>query len=93
MSRHNQRGHKGRNRPNQSPRRMLYMRATAVVASPAGILLVKHNRQNDWSLPGGRMVAAENPSRRATLEVAEETGDHHCRPGSHGEICGNCRFP
>ena len=88
MSRHNQRGHKGRNRPNQSNRRMLYGRATAVVASPAGILLVKHNRQNDWSLPGGRMVAAEEPSRRAVLEVAEETGIIIADPVHMGRYAG-----
>ena len=74
MNQHNQRGHKGRKRFNQPPRQTLYFRATAVVASPAGILLVKHNRQDDWSLPGGRVVAAEDPGRRAVLEVAEETG-------------------
>ena len=88
MSRHNQRGHKGRNRPNQSPRQTLYLRATAVVASPAGILLVKHNRQDDWSLPGGRVVAAEDPSRRAVLEVAEETGIIIADPVHMGRYAG-----
>ncbi len=56
-------------------RNMLYMRATAAVFnSRAEVLLVKHNRQNEWALPGGRMVAGEDPARRAVLEVAEETG-------------------
>ena len=55
-------------------RNSLYMRATAVVFNHrAEVLLVKHNRQNDWALPGGRMVAGEDPARRVVLEVAEET--------------------
>ncbi len=40
MNRHNRGNHRGRN---QSNRRTLYLRATAVVASPTGILLVKHS--------------------------------------------------
>ena len=44
------------------------------------VLLVKHNGQNEWSLPGGRMVAGEDPARRAVLEVAEETGLHIAQP-------------
>ena len=58
-------------RPKQRP---LYPRATAVVVNQGRILLVKHNRENEWALPGGRIRAAEEPSRRAVLEVAEETG-------------------
>ena len=56
--------------------RTLYARATAVVVDPSTsrVLLVKHNRENQWSLPGGRINAAEEPSRRAVIEVAEETG-------------------
>ena len=56
--------------------RMLYSRATAVVIDPSTlkVLLVKHNRENQWSLPGGRITATEEPSRRAVIEVAEETG-------------------
>lgn len=61
-----------RRRGHPTPRR--YQRATAVVANQGHILLVKHNRQNDWALPGGYIRAAEDPSRRAALEVAEETG-------------------
>lgn len=38
------------------------------------VLLVKHNRENQWSLPGGRIKAAEEPAHRAVVEVAEETG-------------------
>ena len=85
MNRHNRGNRRGRN---QSNRGTLYLRATAVVASPAGVLLVKHNRQDDWSLPGGRVVAAEDPSRRAVLEVAEETGIIIADP-----VCRNRRFP
>ena len=70
MNRHNQ-----RNRNRQGSRRQtLYLRATGVVVSEYGILLVKHNRQNNWSLPGGGVVAAEDPARRIVLEIAEETG-------------------
>ena len=55
---------------------MLYSRATAVVVDPSTlrVLLVKHNRENQWSLPGGQIMAAEDPARRAVIEVAEETG-------------------
>ena len=53
----------------------LYGRATVVVVNQEGhVLLVKHNRQHEWALPGGQLLAAEEPSRRAVLEVAEETG-------------------
>ena len=88
MNQHSQRGHKGRNRFNQPSRQTLYFRATAVVASPAGVLVVKHNRQDDWSLPGGRVVAAEDPSRRAVLEVAEETGIIIADPVHMGRYAG-----
>ena len=54
--------------------RMLYSRATVVVRNGDSILLVKHNRQNQWALPGGQIKAGEEPERRALLEVAEETG-------------------
>ena len=55
-------------------RRSLYVRATAVVVKEGKILLVKHNGENQWALPGGRVTATEEPSLRAVLEVAEETG-------------------
>lgn len=72
MSRHNRsnrRGQTQRSRP-----RMLYLRATGVVVSDYGVVLVKHNRQKEWALPGGRVVAAEDPAHRIVLEIAEETG-------------------
>ena len=53
----------------------LYSRVTVIVGNPVGdILLVKHNRQNSWALPGGQRYAGEDPAHRAALEVAEETG-------------------
>ena len=67
MSRHNR-------KRSQKPK-WLYTRATVIVVNQEGhILLVRHNRQRDWALPGGQIRAAEEPSRRAVLEVAEETG-------------------
>ncbi|MDE2940227.1 MAG: NUDIX domain-containing protein [Chloroflexota bacterium] len=69
QSRGNQRRSSHSNR-----QRTLYVRATAVVVKEGKILLVKHNRENQWALPGGRVTATEEPSRRAVLEVAEETG-------------------
>ena len=63
-------------RYNQQPK-TLYSRVTVVVFNAAGeVLLVKHNRQNEWALPGGRPYAGEELERRATIEVAEETGLH-----------------
>ena len=66
------RGNSGRRRGcPQRRRKTLYMRATAVVVNRGNeVLLVKHNGQNEWSLPGGRVVAGEDPARRAVLEVA-----------------------
>ena len=72
MNRHNQRRRQGNQTNRES--RSLYVRATAVVVNEGRVLLVKHNRQNDWALPGGRVTATEEPRQRAILEVAEETG-------------------
>ena len=67
-----------------------YMRATAVVLNPAGeVLLVKHNRENQWALPGGKISGAEDPSQRAIVEVAEETGLHITAPQHVGRYAGN----
>ena len=52
-----------------------YARATVVVLNDDGhILLVKHNKESSWALPGGRIMAGEDPAKRAELEIAEETG-------------------
>lgn len=65
------------------------MRATAVVVNDGGkVLLVKHNGQKTWSLPGGRMVGGEDPGRRAVLEVAEETGLSITPPTHVGRYAG-----
>ena len=70
-------------------RKRLYMRATAVVLSEQGeVLLVKHRGQNAWALPGGRMIAGEDPARRAVLEVAEETGLRITAPSHIGRYAG-----
>ena len=70
--------------------KMLYGRATAVVVNPQDeVLLVKHNRQDTWSLPGGQLKAAEDPARRAVLEVAEETGLTLKDPRHAGRYAGS----
>ena len=77
-----------RRRRQQRPRR-LFSRATAVVLNPNGeVLLVKHNRENEWALPGGQIMAGEDPARRAVLEVAEETGLHIVAPQFVGRYVG-----
>ena len=66
----NQRNNRAQPRPKK-----LFSRATAAVVNDEGnILLVKHNREHTWALPGGQIYAGEEPERRAVLEVAEETG-------------------
>ena len=76
-------------RPRQQRPRSLYSRATVVVINPNGeVLLVKHNRQNEWALPGGRIMAGEDPETRAVLEVAEETGLHIVAPQFVGRYAG-----
>ena len=83
--RNNRTSNRGGNRP-----RTLYSRATVVVRNDEGhILLVKHNRQRDWALPGGRIMAGEEPDRRAVLEVAEETGIRIKSPRYVGRYAGN----
>ena len=70
--------------------KMLYSRATAVVVNPnREVLLVKHNRQDTWSLPGGQVKAAEDPAHRAVLEVAEETGLTLKKPRHAGRYAGS----
>ena len=65
------------------------MRATAVVVNENNeVLLVKHNRQDTWSLPGGQMKAGEDPAHRAVLEVAEETGVALKEPRHAGRYAG-----
>ena len=66
-----------------------YMRTTAVVVNENNeVLLVKHNRQDTWSLPGGQMKAGEDPAHRAVLEVAEETGVALKEPRHAGRYAG-----
>ena len=67
----------------------LYVRATAVVLNEHGeVLLVKHNRENMWALPGGQVRAAEDPAHRAIIEVAEETGVQVGQPKFIGRYAG-----
>ena len=67
-----------------------YVRATAVVFnSDNEVLLVKHNRQNEWALPGGMVNAAEDPMMRAVVEVAEETGLQVANATHVGRYAGN----
>ena len=77
----------GRGKTPSRPR-MLYSRATVVVRNCDKVLLVKHNRQKDWALPGGRIMAGEEPDRRAILEVAEETGLQIKSPRYVGRYAG-----
>ena len=55
--------------------RTLYLRATAVVFNQDDdLLLVKHNGERAWALPGGRVEDEEDPDERVVIEVEEETG-------------------
>ena len=75
----------------QRRNRTLRARATAVVVDPSSnrVLLVKHNKSNEWALPGGLIGATEEPSRRAAIEVAEETGIIIGEPVFVGRYAGN----
>ena len=46
----------------------------ALIASPAGDLLVMQMDEQTWELPGGRMGAYEDPVEALRREVDEETG-------------------
>ena len=81
--------HKGRRGRRRRRGRTPYARATAVVFSQDNeVLLVKHRGQDDWALPGGRIVDGEDPAQRAVTEVAEETGVHITDPESVGRYAG-----
>ena len=74
----------GRSKPKR-----LSMRATAVVVNEnREVLLVKHNGQKEWSLPGGHIVPGEDPAHRAVLKVAEETGLRIAHPRHMGRYAG-----
>jgi len=53
---------------------MLRKRATLIVKSKNGILLVKHFFPRNWSLPGGGIGLRENAERAARRELKEELG-------------------
>ena len=59
-----------------------------MVSPDERILLVKHNGEDAWALPGGRVDEAEDPARRAVIEVAEETGVHITEPEYAGRYAG-----
>jgi 8-oxo-dGTP diphosphatase len=49
--------------------------AGGVVVRPDGLLAVVHRpRQDDWTLPKGKLEAGEDDATAATREVEEETG-------------------
>ena len=82
-------GHKGRRSRRRQRSKTLYTRATAVVFSQNNeVLLVKHHCEDDWALPGGRVVAGEDPAERVVTEVAEETGVHITEPSHVGRYAG-----
>jgi len=53
----------------------MYGAAAALITDPSGgVLLVKPNYRNHWSLPGGVLEHGEAPHRGCAREVAEEVG-------------------
>jgi 8-oxo-dGTP pyrophosphatase MutT (NUDIX family) len=52
----------------------VHVTGSAVVVSPAGMLLLKHKRLGIWVQPGGHLEPAETPWSAAWREAAEETG-------------------
>ncbi|MBW3604389.1 MAG: NUDIX domain-containing protein [Actinobacteria bacterium] len=60
-----------------------HVTASAVVCSPAGVLLHRHKRLGLWMQPGGHVDDDETPAAAARREVIEETGlsaDHLAEP-------------
>ena len=59
------------------PKRLYRPRVTVVITNSEGnVLLVKHNRERSWSLPGGRIKPGEDPKAAGLREVFEETSLH-----------------
>ena len=53
----------------------MYGAAAALITDPSGgVLLVKPNYRDHWSLPGGVLEHGEAPHRGCAREVAEEVG-------------------
>ena len=84
---------RGRNRRHQSSSgrsQKRYSRATAVVFNAKKeVLLVRHNKQTEWALPGGRIRSGEDHAARAVTEVAEETGIIITQPRFIGRYAGS----
>ena len=53
-----------------------------ITNSEGKVLLVKHNRERSWSLPGGRLNPGEDPKAGGLREVFEETSLHGLRTHS-----------
>lgn len=51
-----------------------HVTASAIVLSPAGVVLHRHKRLGVWLQPGGHVDPAETPAEAAVREVREETG-------------------
>ena len=79
-----------RHQPSRSRPRRFYSRATAIVLNDKKeVLLVKHNRQTEWALPGGQVRPGEDPAARVVIEVAEETGIFIKQPRFIGRYAGS----